>query len=93
MVLVAEIEPEIEVGTTVDTLLGRLAFDGLALVQAGLAKLLHADVDTRHLHTALELIDSVDCIGRQFDAVQTGCSSRSTARACTASMVTAAPRP
>jgi hypothetical protein len=60
---------EIEVGTTADTLLGRPVFDGLVLVQAGLAKLLHADVDTHHLYAALELIDSVDSMGRQFDAV------------------------
>ncbi len=61
---------EIEVGTTADTLLPRPAFDGLALVQAGLAKLLHTDVDTHHLHAALELIDSVELMGRQLDAVQ-----------------------
>lgn len=64
------IEPEIEVGTTADTLLPRSVFDGLALVQAGLGKLLHADVDTHHVHAALELIDSVESMGRQLDAVQ-----------------------
>jgi hypothetical protein len=60
---------EIVVGTTSDTLLPRPAFDGLTLIQAGLAKLMHADVDTHHLHTALELIDTVDSMGRQLDAV------------------------
>jgi hypothetical protein len=61
---------EIEVGTTTETLLDRAAFDGLALVQMGLAKLLHTDVDTHHLYTALELIDTVDSTARQLDAVQ-----------------------
>ena len=70
MMIEPDIEPHIDVGTTADTLLGRDAFDGLALVQAGLAKLLHVDVDTHHLHTALELIDSVESMGRQLDAVQ-----------------------
>lgn len=64
------IEPEIEVGAVTDTLLPRAAFDGLALIQAGAAKLLHADADTHHLHSALELIDTVDSMGRQLDAVQ-----------------------
>ena len=70
MMIEPDIEPHIDVGTTADTLLGRDAFDGLALVQAGLAKLLHVDVDTHHLHTALELIDSVESMSRQLDAVQ-----------------------
>ncbi len=60
---------EIEVGAVTDTLLPR-AFDGLALMQAGLAKLLNTDVDTHHLHTALELIDTVESMGRQLDAVK-----------------------
>lgn len=59
-----------EVGTTADTLLNRAAFDGLALVQAGLAKLLHTTVDTHHVHTALELIETVESVGRQLDAVK-----------------------
>ncbi|MFT7476379.1 MAG: hypothetical protein ACI81L_003332 [Verrucomicrobiales bacterium] len=61
---------ETVVGTTTDTLLPRAAFDGLTLVQAGLAKLLHTDVSTHHLHTALELIDTVESMARQLDAVQ-----------------------
>ena len=60
----------IEVGTTADTLLPRAAFDSLTLIQAGLAKLLHTDVDTHHLHAASELIDSVDSMARQLEAVQ-----------------------
>ena len=70
MVIAPDIKPHIEVGTTADTLLPRPAFDGLALVQAGLAKLMHVDVDTHHLHTALELIESVESMSRQLDAVQ-----------------------
>lgn len=60
----------LEVGTTSETLLPRAAFDGLTLVQAGVAKLLDTDVDTHHLHTALELIDTVELMARQLDAVQ-----------------------
>ncbi len=63
------IEPEIEVGAVTDTLLPRPAFDGLTLIQAGVAKLLHTNVDTHHLHTALEMIETVESMGRQLDAV------------------------
>jgi hypothetical protein len=70
MVIEPDIKPDIEVGTTADTLLSRPAFDGLALVQAGLAKLMHVDVDTHDVHTALELIESVESMSRQLDAVQ-----------------------
>lgn len=66
-----ELIADIEVGTTADTLLPRAAFDGLALIQAGVAKLLHTNVDTHQLHEALELIDSVELISRQIDAAKT----------------------
>ena len=65
-----EIGVDIEVGTTADTLLSRPVFDGMTLIQAGVAKLLHADLDTHHLHTAHELIDGIENLGRQFDAAK-----------------------
>jgi hypothetical protein len=66
-----ELVADIEVGTTNDTLLPRPPFDGLALIQVGLNKLRHTDLDTHHLHEALELIDSIENMGRQADAVKT----------------------
>ena len=63
-----ELVADIEVGTVSDTLLPRSASDGLALIQMGLAKLLHADVDTRDVHEAVELISEFELMGRQFDA-------------------------
>lgn len=66
MVLLAEVE----VGTTTDTLLPRPVFDALTLIQAGVAKLLHSDMETRQIHQALELIDSIELVGRQMDAAK-----------------------
>lgn len=65
-----ELVAEIEVGTTADTLLPRPTFDALALIQAGVTKLLHSDVGTQQLHEALELITSIEQVGRQMDAVK-----------------------
>ncbi len=58
------------VGAADDPLIPRSAFDGLALMQAGVAKLLHADVDTHHGPEALELIESVEVLARQIDAAR-----------------------
>ncbi|MFT7649254.1 MAG: hypothetical protein ACI8Y4_004015 [Candidatus Poriferisodalaceae bacterium] len=66
-----ELVEDYVVGTAGDTLLPRRAFDGMALIQAGIARLLDTDVDTHHVHAALELIDSVDNLSRQLDAAQT----------------------
>ncbi|RZV48806.1 MAG: HNH endonuclease [Acidimicrobiales bacterium] len=65
-----ELVADFEVGTTSDTLLDRDAFDALVLIQAGVAKLRNANLDTRNVHTALELIESVESMGRQLDAAQ-----------------------
>ena len=65
-----EIGADIEVGTTTDTLLPRDAFDGMTLIQMGVAKVLHADLDTHQLHAAHELIDEIENLSRQLDAAQ-----------------------
>ena len=61
---------EFVVGTAEEPLLSRPVFDGMALIQAGIAKVLDADLDTHHLAEALELIDSIERLGRQVDAAQ-----------------------
>ena len=61
---------DFEVGTADDLSLSRPIFDGLTLMQAGLAKLLHYDLDAGDTHEALELIDSVESLGRQLDAAK-----------------------
>ena len=61
---------DFEVGTADDPSLSRPIFDGLTLMQAGLAKLLHYDLDAGDTHEALELIDSVESLGRQLDAAK-----------------------
>ncbi len=61
----------IEVGSTADTLLPRSTFDSLVLIQAGVARLLDTDVGTHHVHEAIELIATVELLGRQVDAVRT----------------------
>ena len=58
------------VGTAEEPLLSRPVFDGMALIQAGIAKVLDADLDTHRLAEALELIDSIERLGRQVDAAQ-----------------------
>ncbi len=65
-----ELVADFEVGTTAETLLRRDAFDALVLIQAGVAKLRNADLDTHHVHAALELIDSAESVGRQLDAAK-----------------------
>ncbi|NND04130.1 MAG: DUF222 domain-containing protein, partial [Acidimicrobiia bacterium] len=65
-----ELVADFVVGTASETLLDRDAFDALVLIQAGVAKLRNADLDTRDVHTALELIESVESVGRQLDAAQ-----------------------
>lgn len=56
----------------VTTLLVQPVFASLNLVQIGLTKLLDpaTDLDTNELHVALELIDTVESLGRQVDAVK-----------------------
>lgn len=61
---------EIEVGTADETLLPRRAFDGLALIQAGVTKLLCTDTDTHHSPEALELIHTLESVARQVDAAR-----------------------
>ena len=61
---------DFEVGTADDPSLSRPIFDGLTLMQAGLAKLPHYDLDAGDTHEALELIDSVESLGRQLDAAK-----------------------
>ena len=65
-----ELMADFVVGTTGDPLIDRDAFDGLALISAGLAKLGNADVDTFSGPVAQELVESVEAAGRQFDSVQ-----------------------
>ena len=50
--------------------LPRDAVDALALIQAGVAKLNHVDVDTHVVGEALALITSVEDVARQVDAAQ-----------------------
>ena len=64
------IAEEFIVGTADESLLPRAAFDGLALMHAGVAKVLHTDFDTHHLPEALELIESVEVLARQVDAAR-----------------------
>lgn len=56
----------------VATLLTNPLFASVNLVQIGLTKLLDPDVDfeTHELHVALELIETVEALGRQMDAVK-----------------------
>ena len=65
-----ELVADFEVGTTSDTLLDRDAFDALALIQAGVAKLRVANLDTDQVHVALEMVESVESMSRQLDAAQ-----------------------
>jgi hypothetical protein len=65
-----ELVADIEVGTTSDTSLSRPAFDGLTLIEMGLAKLLDTDLESHELAHALELIESVETAGRTLHAVQ-----------------------
>ena len=44
--------------------------EGVALIQAGVAKLLHTDMDTYVLDEALATITAVDDVGRQIDAAR-----------------------
>ena len=61
---------DFEVGISNDPLLSRPISDGLTLIQAGVAKLLHYDLDAGDTHEALELIESVESLGRQLDAAK-----------------------
>ena len=58
------------VGTAGEPLLPRPIFDGMALMQAGVAKVLHNDIDVNGTHEALELIRSMESLGRQLDAAK-----------------------
>lgn len=62
---------EIEVGRADDCLISRDVADALTLIQAGVAKLNHTNLDTHHTHTAIELITEVELIGRQVDVART----------------------
>ena len=65
-----ELVADFEVGTADVPLLPRPVFDGLTLLQAGVAKLLHHDLDTRDTHEALAVIDEFERLGRQLDAAK-----------------------
>ena len=69
MTLVADFS-EIEVGCADDPVLPRPVSDGLALIQAGIAKLLHADLDVHETQQALDLTSEIELMGRQMAAVQ-----------------------
>ena len=58
------------VGTAYEPVVSRPVFDGLALVQAGVAKLLHNDLEPGDIHEALVLIDEFERLGRQLDAAK-----------------------
>jgi hypothetical protein len=58
------------VGIADDSLLPRPVFDGMVLMQAGVAKVLHNGVDVADTHEALELISSMERLGRQLDAAK-----------------------
>jgi len=64
------IAEDFEVGAADQPLMSRAAFDGVALMQVGVAKLLDANVDTHHVPAAVETIDSVELLGRQADAAK-----------------------
>ena len=61
---------EIEVGCADDPVLSRPVSDGLALIQAGVAKLLNSDLDVYETQQALDLTSEIELMGRQMDAVQ-----------------------
>lgn len=69
MTLVADFS-EIQVGSADDRVLPDPVSDGLALIQAGIAKLLHADLDVHESQRALDLTSEVELMGRQIDAVR-----------------------
>ena len=58
------------VGVADEPLMNRDAYDGLVLMQAGLGKFLAANIDTQHGPAAQQLIDEVEAIGRQADAMK-----------------------
>ena len=65
-----ELVADFEVGAADVSMLSRPVSDGLALVQAGVAKLLHHDLDAAGTHEALSLIDEFERMGRQLDAAK-----------------------
>ena len=61
---------EFVVGSADEPVLSRPANDALTLIQAGVAKLLHTNIDTHHLDQALATISEVELVARQVDAAR-----------------------
>ena len=65
-----ELVADFLVGAADDPSLPRPVFDGLTLIQAGVAKLLHHELSSADTHEALAMIDEFEALGRQFDAAK-----------------------